>query len=218
MCIQNRLFSLIFKLVILAFSALATLTALFMVAGGYSSVHFLYYTTLSALLAFVYYFVAAITVGVDMKKKGLAGAKTAGPHVRGGITMALLLGMLVFPYVIPDTPFARGALLPVVLVHFVLPVLVLLDWALFDLKGRYRFVDPLWWLVFPYGYYLFAIDRILGYIARKRAEKAALDTAGAMDTPPADEAESQAYHAGQLNSAPQPPNPTAGSLPPNDIQ
>lgn len=257
MCIANRLYSLISKIVILAVSALAAITAVTMRGNGFQPINALYYTTVSCMLAFLYFAVAAITIGVDMKKRGVAGIKTAGRHFRGGITMVVLLGALVYSYTVPGTALAAGSSLPLILAHGVLPVLVLLDWLLFDYKGRYRAVDPLWWLVFPYVYYLitllvaqygalyadgslypyyllnpdtvgwanvlanmvlmtalyllfgyiyFAVDRILGFVAKKRLQRSGADGREAHDTADRVQTADAAQHIYQAGQPEPPPS------------
>lgn len=47
-----------------------------------------------------------------------------------------------------------------VLLHDAMPVLVVLYWLVFALKGRLRWIDPLIWLFYPLGY--LAVSLVLG--------------------------------------------------------
>lgn len=45
------------------------------------------------------------------------------------------------------------------LLHTVVPLLAVLDWLLFDQRGRFRWRYALYWLAFPLGYLAFALIR-----------------------------------------------------------
>jgi hypothetical protein len=88
--------------------------------------------------------------------------------VKGAVTLYVVITGLVYHLVLTNSasPFAvapvqRG--LPEAigseLLHTVVPLLAVLDWLLFDVRGRYRWRYALWWLAFPLGYLGFALIR-----------------------------------------------------------
>lgn len=55
------------------------------------------------------------------------------------------------PYVTDDSVNSLSFIWPL-LIYLLLPVLMFADWVLFTKKGRWRFVDPLYWLAIPIIY------------------------------------------------------------------
>jgi hypothetical protein len=45
------------------------------------------------------------------------------------------------------------------LVHYIVPIAVILDWILFDEKSVYRWFDPIIWISLPVAYFIFTIVR-----------------------------------------------------------
>ncbi len=105
-----------------------------------------YYTTLSNIAVLVF-FAYLIT---HKESNNLLRAK-------GGVTIAILLTFIVY----------NVLLLPIVepkdfykwdnyTLHYIVPVLVTLDWAIYD-KVRYGLRDPLYWTVFPLIYSIISL-------------------------------------------------------------
>ncbi|HYH56223.1 MAG TPA: Pr6Pr family membrane protein, partial [Anseongella sp.] len=46
-----------------------------------------------------------------------------------------------------------------ILLHYVMPLLYLFHWVAFAPKGRQRFRNSLWWLVYPLAYLVYALAR-----------------------------------------------------------
>jgi hypothetical protein len=46
-----------------------------------------------------------------------------------------------------------------VLAHYVVPIMVIADWLLFDQKGVMKKLDPVKWLVIPLAYLIFSLVR-----------------------------------------------------------
>ncbi len=157
MCIKNRIFSLFFKVIILLLALLGVFTSIMMNGSLFRPEIFLYYNVLSSGLCVFYYFIAVFKVLGDIQRKGFAGSTVAGPHFRGGLTMVMLLQLLSVTYTLVGTPFESAPVFPVAISFYILPILVVVDYALFDQKGRYRAFDPFWWLVFPIFYYLIVL-------------------------------------------------------------
>ncbi|MDD3127248.1 MAG: Pr6Pr family membrane protein [Candidatus Izemoplasmatales bacterium] len=81
--------------------------------------------------------------------------------IKGGTTMAILLTFLIFnivllPVILKQgmTRYATG--LGNILVHYFTPLYLLADYLIFDLKGLFKLTDPLWWVVFPLFYFIYA--------------------------------------------------------------
>jgi hypothetical protein len=90
------------------------------------------------------------------------------PALKGAVTLYVAITGLVYHLVLtnPASGFAVGPVertLPEAignqLLHTVVPLLAVLDWLLFDERGRFRWRHALYWLAFPLGYLAFALIR-----------------------------------------------------------
>ena len=90
------------------------------------------------------------------------------PALKGAVTLYVAITGLVYHLVLtnPASGFAVGPVqrdLPEAignqLLHTVVPLLAVLDWLLFDERGRFRWRYALYWLAFPLGYLAFALIR-----------------------------------------------------------
>jgi hypothetical protein len=90
------------------------------------------------------------------------------PALKGAVTLYVVITGLVYHLVLtnPASGFAVGVvhrnLAEAVgnqLLHTVVPLLAVLDWLMFDQRGRYHLRYALYWLAFPLGYLAFALVR-----------------------------------------------------------
>lgn len=90
------------------------------------------------------------------------------PALKGAVTLYVVITGLVYHLVLtnPASGFAIGPVertLPDTignqLLHTVVPLLAVIDWLLFDERGRFRWRYALYWLAFPLGYLAFALIR-----------------------------------------------------------
>lgn len=115
-----------------------------------------YYTILSNILCFIYF--AMLVIAQRKKENAL---------IRGAVTMCITVTGLVYHFMLGGfMGTAAGAGVPVtalsvsnILVHYVVPILVILDYFLFVPKGQYKSLYPLAWLVLPYAYFAFSMVR-----------------------------------------------------------
>jgi hypothetical protein len=156
MCIKNRVVSLIFKIAIVA----VCLAGILMVCGFPGKLDFglmKYYTLLSNVLVLVFFVLAALHTAMRIIKNGTRGAVTFAPHFKGGVTIAITITLLVYQFMLAGSPFAMSsALSGDAFVHMFTPLLVILDWLLFDKKGSYTVRDPFKWTIPPLCYIAFA--------------------------------------------------------------
>ncbi|MDL2327751.1 Pr6Pr family membrane protein [Ruminococcaceae bacterium OttesenSCG-928-A11] len=226
MAVKNRRASLIYKLVLIVVCLVGLLMNSGLLSRGFSVYRLFYYTLASNLLCLVYYIISAIVTTVELKKNGPAGLVRFTPHFKGAIVMAMLLTGVAYFTLLAEAPLSSSSAFSLtanIIVHFLVPLMVLVDWALFDRKGQFAGADPIIWAVvpliyyggvlvaaglgmkyyggtaYPYafldpyrtgwgpalrnvvliaalylvaGYLLFAVDRFLGYCARKNQEEA----------------------------------------------
>jgi hypothetical protein len=90
------------------------------------------------------------------------------PALKGAVTLYVVITGLVYHLVLTNE--ASGFAMPQPdralpeaignqLLHTVVPLLAVLDWLLFDERGRFRWLHALYWLAFPLGYLAFALIR-----------------------------------------------------------
>lgn len=122
--------------------------------GGNAAMLSCYYTILSNILCFVYF---AVLVVAQRKKEN--------PLVKGSVTMCIAVTGLVYHFMLNGVMEANAdQISPVLLagnllVHYVVPVMVVLDYFLFFPKGQYKSLYPIAWLVLPYLYFGFVLLR-----------------------------------------------------------
>jgi len=115
------------------------------------------------------YFTIQSTVGYAIFAAWAAfRGRATPPALKGAVTLYVAITGLVYHLVLtnPASGFAIGTVqrtLPEAignqLLHTVVPLLAVLDWLLFDPRGRYRRRYALYWLAFPLGYLAFALIR-----------------------------------------------------------
>lgn len=130
---------------------------------------FSYYTILSVLLALTYFSALVITSrprrsAAKNVAAGLAPALSpALAHFKGGVTLAVTITMTVYHFFLAPVIFEMVGYKPFspndLIVHYAIPLMVILDWLLFDPKPTYAAADPLRWLSIPLAYFVFAVIR-----------------------------------------------------------
>ncbi len=115
------------------------------------------------------YFTIQSNVGYGVFAAWAAFRGRATPAaLKGAVTLYVAITGLVYHLVLtnPASGFAaeevRRALPEAIgnqLLHTVVPLLAVLDWLLFDERGRFRWRYALYWLAFPLGYLAFALLR-----------------------------------------------------------
>ncbi len=164
MHIQNRLAAFIFRTVLTA----ACFTGLFLdlgLAHGKLRPGMLdYYTIQSNILVLVTFVIVTVNTLRGLIHDGIKGTTVTFPHFKGAVTMAITVTFLIYAFLLEPRNFTMNGDKLVItpenlLVHYITPSLVILDWLLFDKKGMFRWFDPLLWLIIPYIYMVFAFVR-----------------------------------------------------------
>lgn len=156
---MNKKISLIYR----AFLVLIGLYGLYLnFFNGYSNIGEMlhYYTILSNILVIGFF----IFLIINYKKN------KDYPHLKGAVTMAITVTFLIFHFILNPAMFdmigtGYNPLNPSnLIVHYIVPIMAILDWLLFDIKGRYTKTDPLLWLSIPFIYFIvMTINGLLGY-------------------------------------------------------
>lgn len=89
-----------------------------------------------------------------IKFKSLKRTKNPFPSLKGAFTVAILSSMMA------TLLLGRSILsfdLPELILNYIAPIMMFLDWLMFDYKGVFLAYDPLLWASIPVGYYIIAI-------------------------------------------------------------
>lgn len=114
-------------------------------------------TTLWILARF---FTILTNVLVAIAMTGIAIGRRGSAFVLGGLTLAILLVGIVYAFLLAGLHELRGpALVADVLLHKVSPVLMALWWLLFAPRAKLKWSAPLWWGVYPFAYFAYALAR-----------------------------------------------------------
>lgn len=117
-----------------------------------------YFTLQSNILCFA---VFASIVFMELRKKNYKS--DVYYLVKGGITIAILITGLTYLFALSPTGFCMdfqqktlaNKTISNLLVHVVSPILVTLDYFLFDEKGHFKRYYPIIWLCIPFDYLLY---------------------------------------------------------------
>jgi len=140
---------------LLAFTAIAVQLAT-TVQNGNSVVNFLsFFTIESNVLAAV----VLLIVGIG----ALAGAKArrSFAFIRGAATLYMVITGIVFALLLAGLEQRLQVTVPWinVVLHYIMPVVMLVDWLLFPPRFRFSFKQVLFWLIFPLAYLVYSLVR-----------------------------------------------------------
>lgn len=123
---------------------------------------FSYFTILSVLLALAY-FSALVILALGKRSAAESRLRRTLAHFKGGVTLAVTITMTVYHFLLAPIIFEMAGYQPFspndIIVHYAIPLMVILDWLLFDPKPTYGPTDPLKWLGIPLAYFIFAMIR-----------------------------------------------------------
>ncbi len=160
MLIKNKYVSLIFKILIVIIGIYGLYDSCFKTKYVGLGEHFSYYTNLSNLLCIVFFFIYAIKMLLNFKKD----KHNYYPRIKGCITVAISITGIVYNFILrPFMTSVEGVMdlnsIGNYIVHIVIPLMVILDYILFDEKGIYTKKEPFIWLILPFLYFVFICIR-----------------------------------------------------------
>ncbi len=127
---------------------------------GSTVVFFSYFTILTNVL------VALAMTAPAIAPHGRCGQWTTTEGVRAAIAMYATVVGVIYHLCLHATWNPQGlAFVANIVLHYVMPVTMLLDWLLFVPKGRLRWIDPVKWLAFPvlYGVWTVIHGALIGW-------------------------------------------------------
>jgi hypothetical protein len=146
-----RLWRIVFAVIGCAAIAYQLLAAVVTGMGGSplgsAVVYFSFFTTQTNVLANL------IFLAPTLAPNSRLGRWASGTGVRAAVTLYIAVVGLVFHFILSATWKPEGlAAVGNFVVHYLMPLAVVLDWLMFTPKGRLRWIDPVKWLIFPLLY------------------------------------------------------------------
>lgn len=163
MIIKNRIISVIFKFLLFVMCLWGLYLNSGMPHGKFVPQMFCYYTIIDNTLALLFSGYAICKILFAIRKTGVNGSVPFSRY-KGALIMMLTYLLISYhfflrPQTLAASPSYQVMTLENILVHYVTPIMVILDWLLFDEKQRFRWYDPLIWLAVPAAYFTFILIR-----------------------------------------------------------
>ena len=159
----SRLSAVIFRLVFAAAALGAITFQLFTVQipNGHSVLNFFsYFTNLSNILISIVFIVTAVRLITNRNSP-----TTRDTAIRGGVVVYIAFVGIVFNTLLADVDL--GDLNPVVnfILHFLLPIVGVIDWIVWPPKNRLPFSVIWLWMIFPAVYSIYTLVRgaVIGF-------------------------------------------------------
>ncbi len=142
---------IIYKLIIIILGLFAVISGL-ITQDKKIDIETLYYFTYQSNILVIVYFI--IDIVYLIKKQ-----KTFMPRLKGTITMSITVTFLIYHFLISGGYENRADIIRSTILHYIVPIMTILDYILFDKKGIYKNIDPILWLIIPLIYFLFIFIR-----------------------------------------------------------
>lgn len=154
MSINNKGFAAVWRAAILAFGLWGLLDGSGILKGQYTENFPHMFTNISNMFVWVYFLLALVCTAA---KKGEDGAVFA-PFFKYTATVSLMVTMLIGHFMLFDALVQDGHIVwHIIVLHYVVPIMTLLDWLLFDKKGKMPVWGPLTWISLALFYLAFSM-------------------------------------------------------------
>lgn len=155
MRIKSKPLSILWKSIFLLAEAWALLDGAGVLAGRYDSNFPHMFTNISGIAAWIYFLCAVLWLIPRGEKE--SGAPFA-PVFKYTAVISLLVTMIIAHFMVFDAMFQDGKLVwHLVVMHYIAPCMALLDWLLFDEKGKMPAWGPVAWISLAVAYLAFTM-------------------------------------------------------------
>lgn len=122
--------------------------------------HFSYYTNLSNLLCIIFFIYYLIKYFTD---KNIENSRYYAVS-KGSVTLVITITTIVYNFALRPFMYDVDGVMNLhsignYIVHIVLPLMVIFDYLVFDIKGKYKKNYPILWLILPFIYWIFICIR-----------------------------------------------------------
>ena len=156
---NNRKASIIWKLILLAACTWGLLDGAGITKGAYTPNFPHMYTNVSNLFAWLYFACAVVRLLWGSRREGKTQpGRPFAPVFKYTATVSLLATMLIGHFMVFNAMVQDGHIVwHLVVLHYVVPMMTLLDWILFDEKGKMPLWGPFAWISLGAGSLLFTL-------------------------------------------------------------
>lgn len=160
MIIQNKTIRIIYRSIIMTISGIGVLLLTSINPKNEPFDIIIYYTGISNLICFI----ISICMLVDEYKDNKKDKRIIDFRIKGIVVMMITVTLLIYHFLLlPKNLAEKGAIetwtWQNIITHYLVPLLVIFDWILFEEKGKYGKKEPFLWLIIPYTYFVYAIIR-----------------------------------------------------------
>ena len=145
--------SILYKIIISVIGIFAVINGFFTTNLKFDIETIYYFTYQSNILVIIYFFLDIINI---IKKN-----ETFYPRLKGAVTMSITVTFLIYHFLLSPTAEKYEGLEYIrnIILHYIVPIMTILDYIIFDKKGIYKIIDPLLWLLIPFLYFAFILIR-----------------------------------------------------------
>ena len=145
--------SILYKIIISVIGIFAVINGFFSSNLKFDIETIYYFTYQSNILVIIYFFLDIINI---IKKN-----KTFYPRLKGAVTMSITVTFLIYHFLLSPTAEKYEGLgyIRNIILHYIVPIMTIFDYIIFDKKGIYKIIDPLLWLLIPFLYFAFILIR-----------------------------------------------------------
>lgn len=153
---KKDIYNLLYIFIFLVIASIGLNNSLGISAGAFKPP--IFYTSVSGLICFIYFLLAFINgITYLIKQETLPDSIFLFPRFKGAVTIAILVTMLVYHFLVYEGPvLSVDTDIYNLITHYFVPCLVILHWLVFDKKGIYQKLDPIFWTVIPIAYFSWA--------------------------------------------------------------
>ncbi len=143
MYIRSKVVSIVWKCILVAVATYGLLDGSGILAGTYHTGFPHMFTNVSNIFAWGYFLIATVRLATNKDGK----TEIFAPQAKYTAMISLLVTALIAHFMLFDAMFKDGQLVwHLVAMHYIVPAMALLDWLLFDKKGKMAPWGPFIWI------------------------------------------------------------------------
>jgi hypothetical protein len=165
----SRTFALVWRIIISALVIFGLILNFALSNGVNDAARLLAYFTIQSNIFVAALFVfLAVKTALQLHKEGKYGeAESVSPLIQLGVTFIITITFVVYATLLSEINFeiqesamqASLRALGNILVHYVVPIMTIIDWIFFMPHGKLKFKAAAWWLLYPVVYVIFILIR-----------------------------------------------------------
>lgn len=150
MYIHSRAASAAYKIILALVGTSALLYEVGFGYGYFRSVFFCYFTNISNIAVVAYLWAAAVAA----LRRDSAWPEPWHPKLKHALMLAITVTWLVAHFLLDHGGIFKGGTFhwTSLVLHYIVPIGMILDWLLFDRKGTMSKFEPPCWIAFPLAY------------------------------------------------------------------